>query len=119
MRLQSDPTIIYGMWEKSGKPVKNIRRRDIKAATAYNTYTVKALPKGPIANPGRAAMAATINPDVSDYLYFVSKNDGTHVFTTKYEDHLKAVKKFQLDRAARKGKSWRDLKNRKTAKKDK
>lgn len=109
MRLQSDPTIIYGYWAEAGKPLRNIRKSDILKPTPYNTYTVRALPKGPIANPGKEALRATMFPKVSDYLYFVSRNDGTHVFTTNYKDHLSAVKSFQLNRKAREGKSWRDL----------
>jgi UPF0755 protein len=112
MRLQSDPTIIYGQWVMTGKPLENIKKADITHPTPHNTYTVKALPVGPIANPGREAIAAVFQPASTDYLYFVSKNDGTHTFTTEYKDHNKAVQKFQLNRDARKGKSWRDLKKK-------
>lgn len=108
MRLQSDPTIIYGYWVESGEPLKNIRKSDILKATPYNTYTVRSLPVGPIANPGREALRATLFPENSDYLYFVSRNDGTHIFTSNYKDHQKAVRAFQLNRKAREGKSWRD-----------
>lgn len=109
MRLQSDPTIIYGQLDVNNVFLSNIRKSDIVAPTKYNTYTVKGLPYGPISNPGREALKATISPAKSSFFYFVSKNDGTHVFSETYEQHLKAVRAYQLDRAARQGKSWRDL----------
>jgi UPF0755 protein len=112
--LQSDPTILYGIIDATGKPTNNITKADITRPNRYNTYTVKRLPYGPIANPGREALAATMKPAQTNYLYFVSRNDGTHVFTSTYADHLKAVKKFQLDPHAREGHSWRELKTRKT-----
>lgn len=112
MRLQSDPTIIYGIWTVTKKEKRNITRADLLAPTPYNTYTVNALPAGPIANPGIEALKAAVNPVVSENLYFVSRNDGTHVFTKTYEDHRKAVGSFQLDPKAREGKSWRDLKKK-------
>lgn len=108
MRLQSDPTIIYGVWAETGNYLKNIQKSHILAPTPYNTYTVKALPVGPIANPGEDSMIAVVQPDTSEYLYFVSRNDGTHVFSKTLEDHNAAVKNFQLNRKAREGKSWRD-----------
>ncbi len=112
MKLQSDPTIIYGIWADTGKYKKNISRDDIDRPNRYNTYTVPKLPFGPIANPGREALEAVMKPAKTDWLFFVSRNDGTHIFTRTYEEHLKAVKSFQLDPAAREGKSWRDLKKR-------
>ena len=112
MRLQSDPTIIYGIWSETGEWEKNITREDITRPTAYNTYTVAALPVGPIANPGREALEAAGHPATSEFLFFVSKNDGTHTFSENLEQHNSAVQKFQLDRQAREGKSWRDLNKR-------
>lgn len=109
MRLQSDPTILYGIWAETGTMKDNITKDDILRPTPYNTYTVAALPFGPIANPGKQALVAAMRPETSDYLFFVSRNDGTHVFTSNYQDHLKAVRSFQLDPEARKGRSWRDL----------
>ncbi len=111
MRIQSDPTIIYGYWVETGEPLRNIRRSDIVRATPYNTYTVKALPIGPIANPGLEALRAAMFPAQSNYLFFVSRNDGTHVFTTSYKDHQRAVRDFQLNPKAREGRSWRDRSN--------
>ena len=78
--------------------------------TPYNTYKINGLPLGPIANPSLAAIKAVLNPQEHKYLYFVSKNDGTHIFTSTYKEHLAAVKEWQLKRKNRKGKSWRDLK---------
>lgn len=109
MRLQTDPTIMYGILEKTGREVTNIRKKDILAPTAYNTYVILGLPPGPIANPGIESLRAALNPAQSDYLFFVSRNDGTHVFTSTYSEHKKAVAKFQLNAKMREGKSWRDL----------
>ncbi len=114
MRLQSDPTILYGIAEATGQMKENITRDDILRPTPYNTYTVKALPIGPIANPGRESLMAVLKPATSEYLYFVSHNDGTHAFTKTYEEHTAAVRKFQLDPRARAGHSWRELKHRNT-----
>lgn len=107
MRLQSDPTTIYGMWEKYKG---NITRNDLLTPTPYNTYTIPGIPKGPICNPGIKALEAVLNPATHKYLYFVSQNDGTHVFSENYADHQKAVENFQKNAKNRVGKSWRDLK---------
>lgn len=112
MRLQTDPTVIYGKAEQLGRIVINITRQDLQTPTPYNTYVIFGLPPGPIANPGREALLAAVNPAESAYLFFVSQNDGTHVFSEDYQGHKKAVQKFQLDRKAREGKSWRDLQKR-------
>lgn len=109
MKLQSDPTSIYGIWSRYKG---NIRKSDLLEANPYNTYSIPGLPVGPISNPGAESIRATLNPAVHHYLYFVSKNDGTHIFTGTYEDHNKAVTRFQIDRRARDGKSWRDLKKK-------
>ena len=113
MRLQTDPTVIYGKADLTGKIVINITRADLTTPTKYNTYTIPALPPGPIAAPSKEALLAAIQPAGTDFLYFVSKNEGTHTFSKDYAGHLKAVKKFQLDPSAREGKSWRDLKKNK------
>ncbi len=112
MRLQTDPTVVYGIFAATGKWDKNISRADLLNDTPYNTYTRGGLPPGPISNPGRESLLAAAHPARTDFLYFVSKNDGTHVFTPTYEAHVNAVKEFQLNRKAREGKSWRDLKKR-------
>jgi UPF0755 protein len=110
MRLQTDPTIIYGHWVTTGEYLSNIRRVHLTEANDYNTYVISGLPKGPIANPGLESLRAALNPVESDYLFFVSRNDGTHVFSKNYQDHNTAVKNYQLNPAARAGKSWRDRK---------
>jgi UPF0755 protein len=106
MRLQSDPTTIYGMWERYQG---NIHRSDLLAVNDYNTYTLPGLPVGPISNPGKEAIEAALNPVQSNYIFFVSHNDGTTEFTATLEEHNRAVRKFQMDPKAREGKSWRSL----------
>ncbi len=95
MRLQSDPTILYGMMRELGFMPQNIRKQDIRKKTDYNTYTLKAFPKGPIANPGRYALEAVLNPEKTSFYYFVSKNDGTHVFSEDIQSHERAVDRYQ------------------------
>ncbi|MDJ0622628.1 MAG: endolytic transglycosylase MltG [Desulfocapsaceae bacterium] len=92
MRLQSDPTVIYGITDFDG----NITRKDLRRETPYNTYVIKGLPFGPICNPGKAALDAVLNPADEKYLYFVSKNDGTHHFSKTLREHNRAVRKYQL-----------------------
>ncbi|MCF8058752.1 MAG: endolytic transglycosylase MltG [Bacteriovoracaceae bacterium] len=109
MRLQSDPTTIYGIYENFNG---NLRKADLLQKTPYNTYKIPALPKGPISNPGIKSIQAILSPENHSFLYFVSQNDGTHVFSKTYKDHKEAVERFQKNWRARKGKSWRDLKNK-------
>jgi UPF0755 protein len=106
MRLQSDPTTIYGIFEKFDG---NLRKKDLLQKTAFNTYKISALPIGPISNPGASSIQSVLMPKEHSFLYFVSQNDGTHVFTKTYKQHLAAVRKWQLNRKNRKGKSWRNL----------
>jgi UPF0755 protein len=94
MRLESDPTVIYGIEGFDG----NITRKHLNTRTPYNTYVIRGLPPGPIANPGRAAIEAALYPDRSDYFYFVAKKDGTHYFSTTIAEHNAAVRKYQLRR---------------------
>lgn len=112
MKLQSDPTSIYGIWSRYHG---NLHKADLQDANPYNTYYVPSLPVGPISNPGMEAIRATLNPAIHHYLYFVSKNSGTHEFTSTYQDHAKAVSQYQLNAKAREGKSWRDLKKKPSA----
>lgn len=90
MRLQSDPTVVYGLEEFSGK----ITRKDLRNPHPYNTYVIKGLPPGPICNPGKDAMAAVLAPEKHTFLYFVSKNDGSHYFSKSLKEHNRAVRKY-------------------------
>lgn len=94
MRLQSDPTVIYGIEDFDG----NITREHLRAETPYNTYVIPGLPKGPICNPGRDAMVAVVQPAVGNVLYFVSKNNGTHHFSKNIREHNRAVNTYQRRR---------------------
>jgi UPF0755 protein len=95
MRLQTDPTVIYGMGQRFDG---NIRKRDLTADTAYNTYTRDGLPPTPIAMPGWGALLGAVRPAQSDKLYFVAKGDGSHYFSRSLEEHNRAVAKYQLGR---------------------
>jgi UPF0755 protein len=94
MRLESDPTVIYGIKDFDG----NITRRHLVTPNPYNTYIIKGLPPGPIANPGLKALEAALFPDDTRFLYFVSKKDGSHQFSTSLKDHNRAVRKYQISR---------------------
>lgn len=116
MKLQTDPTVIYGIWTKTGTWNRNISRQDLTTPTPYNTYVIPGLPPGPIANPGLPAMLAAVRPAKSEFLFFVSRNDGTHVFSRDYGQHRTAVGDYQLNKKAREGKSWRDLQKKSAGK---
>lgn len=98
MRLESDPTVIYGIKNFNG----NLTRKDLRTHTPYNTYKIKGLPRGPIANPGLASLEAALYPEETKYLFFVSKKDGTHYFSTNIKEHNNAVYKYQLKRRRKK-----------------
>lgn len=95
MRLQTDPTVIYGLGADFDG---NLRRRDLRQDNPYNTYTRSGLPPTPIALPGRAALHASLHPADGDELYFVAKGDGSHYFSSSLREHNAAVRKYQLKR---------------------
>jgi peptidoglycan lytic transglycosylase G len=98
MRLESDPTVIYGIPEFNG----NLQRRDLESDdNPYNTYRIRGLPPGPIASPGMASLRAVVQPAQTNYLYFVSRNDGTHKFSSSYREHVEAVNTFQRRRSSK------------------
>jgi UPF0755 protein len=104
MRLQSDPTVIYGLFKGAGKPAGFIlSRADLESTTPYNTYVIPRLPPGPIANPGRASLEAVANPSRTRDLFFVADGSGGHAFAENYEEHLRNVAR------------WREIANGKTA----
>jgi UPF0755 protein len=94
MRLESDPTVIYGLKNFDG----NLKREHLETPTPYNTYKIMGLPAGPIANPGKKSLEAALYPADTKFIYFVSKKDKTHQFSTNLKDHNQAVQKYQLRR---------------------
>src|SRR5215211_3648285 len=101
MKLQSDPTIVYGLVGGQGTLGRGILRSEIEKATPYNTYVIEGLPPGPIANPGRAALEAVANPSRTKDLYFVADGTGGHVFSETYEQHQRNVTRWRQVEKAR------------------
>jgi UPF0755 protein len=95
MGLQCDPTVIYAL-DRAGLYTGNLTRENLQFDSPYNTYRYAGLPPGPIASPGRASLDATAHPADASYLYFVSKNDGSHAFATTLEEHNRNVQKYQI-----------------------
>jgi UPF0755 protein len=100
MGLQCDPTVIYAL-QRSGRDIRNLTREDLQYDSPYNTYRYAGLPPGPIASPGKASIDAALDPADVPYLYFVSRNDGSHAFATTLEEHNKNVFRWQIQ-------YWRD-----------
>jgi UPF0755 protein len=96
MAMQADPTVIYAL-QKAGKYNGNLRREDLQFDSPYNTYKHAGLPPGPIASPGLASLQAAAKPADVDYLYFVSKNDGSHVFASTLAEHNRNVQTWQVE----------------------
>ena len=96
MGMQADPTVIYAL-QKAGKYTGNLRREDLQFDSPYNTYRYPGLPPGPIAAPGKASIESAAKPADVDYLYFVSKNDGSHVFASTLADHNQNVRTWQVE----------------------
>jgi UPF0755 protein len=99
MRLESDPTTIYGI--SKGRPLgRGLTMSELVTATPYNTYRIDGLPPGPIANPGRAALAAVLDPPKTTELFFVANGQGGHVFASTYEEHQRNVTRWrEIERA--------------------
>ncbi len=95
MKLDCDPTILYAL-KLEGRTVKRLLYKDLKNPSPYNTYLHQGLPPGPICNPGHQALEAALFPAQTDYLYFVSQNDGSHHFSKTFREHQEAVRRYQL-----------------------
>ena len=96
MGMQADPTVVYAL-QKAGRYNGNIRKEDLSIDSPYNTYRYSGLPPGPIASPGKASLEAALSPADVEYLYFVSRNDGSHVFAKTLEEHNRNVQEYQVN----------------------
>lgn len=101
IRLQTDPTVIYGITKGQGTLGRGLRESELKRKTDWNTYVIDGLPKTPIANPGRAAIESALNPDVSDFIYFVADGTGGHAFAKTLREHNVNVRKWREIEASR------------------
>ncbi len=101
MPLQADPTVHYGILVETKVKKRRLRWKDLRKKTPYNTYVSRGLPKGPISNPGKESIRATLYPSKKDYLFFVSKNNGTHCFSRTLAEHNRAVNQYQRRRKHR------------------
>ncbi len=101
MRLQTDPTVIYGITQGRGVLGRGLRQSELRAETPYNTYVIDGLPPTPIANPGRLSIAAALNPAESDYLFFVADGTGGHAFAATLEEHNRNVARWRAIEAER------------------
>jgi UPF0755 protein len=101
MRLQTDPTVIYGITEGQGILGRGLRQSELRAETPWNTYVISGLPPTPIANPGRAAIEAAVNPDATDFIFFVADGTGGHAFSVTLEEHNRNVARWRQIEAER------------------
>ena len=97
MKLQTDPTVIYGIKDFNG----NLTRKDLRTSTPYNTYVIPGLPPTPICNPGLNSIRAALQPEVSNYIYFVARGDGSSEFSETLAEHNRAVNRFQRSGASK------------------
>jgi UPF0755 protein len=95
MRLQTDPTVIYGITKGEGVLGRGLRQSELRRETPYNTYVIDGLPPTPIANPGAEAIKAAVNPDTSDFLFFVADGTGGHAFAETLEEHNDNVARWR------------------------
>jgi UPF0755 protein len=103
MRLQTDPTVIYGITEGRGVLGRGLRQSELRGATPYNTYVIEGLPPTPIANPGRASIEAALNPEETPYIFFVADGTGGHAFAETLDEHNRNVarwREIEAERAA-------------------
>lgn len=101
MRLQTDPTVIYGITRGEGVLGRGLRQSELRGETPWNTYVISGLPPTPIANPGRASIAAALNPDTTEYIFFVADGTGGHAFATNLDDHNRNVARWRQIEADR------------------
>jgi len=103
MRLQTDPTVIYGITEGRGVLGRGLRQSELRGATPWNTYVIEGLPPTPIANPGRASIEAAVDPDSTDYVFFVADGSGGHAFAETLAEHNRNVARWREIEAERAG----------------
>jgi UPF0755 protein len=101
MRLQTDPTVIYGVTKGEGVLGRGLRQSELRGVTPWNTYVIEGLPPTPIANPGLASLIAAVNPDRTDYLFFVADGTGGHAFAETLAEHNRNVAKWRQIEAER------------------
>jgi UPF0755 protein len=101
MRLQTDPTVIYGITKGEGVLGRGLRQSELRRETPWNTYVIDGMPPTPIANPGREAIFAAVNPDVTDYIFFVADGTGGHAFARTLDEHNENVARWRAIEAER------------------
>jgi UPF0755 protein len=103
MRLQTDPTVIYGVTEGRGVLGRGLRQSELRGATPWNTYVIDGLPPTPIANPGRASIEAALDPEDTDYIFFVADGSGGHAFASTLDEHNRNVARWRQIESERAG----------------